>query len=107
MKTIQEQIEVMQHYAKFNDGVEQLYITTSSAISEKWNLKSSFPFDWQNYDYRIKEQKEIISMEKWLCKDDNLETFTIIEATNIDTLLLHYYDNISKIKLLETYEVQL
>ena len=101
MKTIQEQIEVMQHYA--NGGEVEFYDKTH----DNWIKKDINSFNWIDRDYRIKEQKKTITIEKWLCKDDNLETFTIIEATNINTFLLHYYDNISKIKLLETYEVVL
>ena len=102
MKTIQEQIQIMTHY--LNGGevqcrIDNEYKDFEKGVSPSWN--------WQHYNYRIKERKKTISIEKWLCKDDNLETFTIIEATNIDTLLLHYYNNISKIKLLETYEVEL
>lgn len=104
MKTIQEQIEVMQHYANGGEvqcrtNYEGDYEDFEKGVGPSWN--------WQNYDYRIKEQKKTISIEKWLCKDNNLETFVILEATNIDTLLFHYYDNISKIKLLETCEVEL
>lgn len=101
MKTIEEMIEVMQHFA--NGGEVERFKET---IGE-WERIKDPKFDWLNKNYRIKEQKKTITIEKWLCKDNNLETFVILEANNIDTLLLHYYDNISKIKLLETCEVEL
>lgn len=104
-KTIKEQIKVMQHYANFNDEVEQLYITTSSAISEKWTLKSSVPFDWQHYDYRIKEQKKTINIEKWLIESDG--RYIVKECNDSELLKMVNSYNWKKVKLLETYEVEL
>lgn len=101
MKTIQEQIQIMTHY--LNGGEVEVYADMTCT----WRHIPNPVWDWSTYKYRIKEQKKSIAIEKWLCKDNNLETFVILEANNIDTLLLHYYDNISKIKLLETYEVEL
>lgn len=99
-KTIQEQIEVMQHYAK---GGEVEIFTNS-----KWGDISSGGFaNWNfaKYDFRIKEQKKTITIEKWLLENDD-EAIIIIEVNNrrIDT-----WTNVGwkKLKLLETYEVEL
>ena len=97
-KTIQEQIEIMKHYEKFNDEIEQVYISSSSTVSEKWKLKSSFPFDWHNYDYRIKEQKKTITIEKWLCKNGDNSYYTV-ETNDIS--------GYEKVKLLDSYEVEI
>ena len=105
-KTIQEQIEIMKHYEKFNDEVEQLYVSSSSAVSEKWKLKSSFPFDWYNYDYRIKEQKKTITIEKWLLKTYSEARYDIVETSNITDYVMSCI-GWKKVKLLETYEVEL
>lgn len=99
-KTIQEQIEIMKHYEKFNDEVEQLYVSSSSAVSEKWKLKSSFPFDWYNYDYRIIQEKKTITIEKWLCILDDGE-YRIFETSDISMV------GINKVKLLDKYKVEL
>ena len=104
IKTIQEQIEIMQHYAKFNDEVEQLYISSSSAVSEKWQLKSPFPFDWYNFDYRIKEQKKTITIEKWLVTTDFSYNFTV-ETDDIERLCTR--EELIKVKRLDYYEVEL
>lgn len=66
-KTIQEQIEIMQHYA---NGGEVEYIHKSSS-KEEWILKvnKDIAFNWEYKDYRIKEQKKTITIEKWLHED--------------------------------------
>jgi len=97
MKTIQEQIEVMQHFA--NGGK----IETKAFHNSDW-IGVDFPkWDWSIQDYRIKEQKETITIEKWVLKHN--EDLTIIEGTNIR---LSTWINLGwiKVKLLDSYEVQ-
>lgn len=48
MKTIQEQIKVMQHFAK--GGKVEYFDST------RWDKKITDVFDWKNIDYRIKEK---------------------------------------------------
>lgn len=98
-KTTQEQIEVMQHYIK--DGAVEVY----SKGTNTWNLISNPDWDWHNSDYRIKEQKKTITIEKWLLEDDD-EAIITIEVNNIR---LDTWTNLGwkKLKLLETYEVEL
>ena len=96
-KTIQEQIEVMQHFA---NGVEIEYYE-----NKEWFKAHAPTWDWHDYDYRIKEQKKTITIEKWLLENDD-EEIIIIEVNNrrIDT-----WTNLGwkKLKLLETYKVEL
>ena len=91
MKNIEEQIKVMQHYA--NGG----------KVENKRNgiwYNCEYPvWNW-NTDYRIKEEKKTITIEKWLCTNDFGDYFIVkLGKNNIGTL--------SKIKLLESYEVEL
>ena len=90
MKTIQEQIEVMQHYA--NGGGVEIFSNNNwvDAISPGWN--------WNHCDYRIKEQKKTVIIEKWLCKDGDT-SYYIVETSDIS--------GYEKVKLLNTYEVEL
>ena len=102
MKTIQEQIEVMQHFA--NGGEVEFY----SNFNKRWEESSTPVWDWRSTDYRIKEQKKTIAIEKWLiCKTSYMgnECLEIIEGNS--TLFDGYYDKSVKVKLLETYEVEL
>ena len=68
MKTIQEQIEVMQHYA--NGGEIEIF------TNNKWGevINSGFAnWNFAKYDFRIKEQKKTITIEKWLCEYNRCE----------------------------------
>ena len=93
MKTIQEQIEIMQHYA--NGGEVEYY---NEGGSKRGIMKSTDAFDWGNYDYLIKKQKNTITIEKWLCKEGN-DSYYIAEVSDIS--------GYEKVKLLESYEVEL
>ena len=91
---LKEMIKVMQHY---ENGGEVEYSNRESNI---WSGASTPVWNWVDYDYRIREQKQKVTIEKWLVKNSNNEYF-IREAERKHLL----YDN--KVKLLETYEVEL
>ena len=93
MKTINEMIKVMQHYA--NNGEVEIY-----AVADGWVDHNKPSWDWSCSDYRIKEEKKTVIIEKWLVKfkDD----YYTQETSNIDT----FWKN-EKVKLLETYKVEL
>ena len=97
-KTIQEQIEVMQHFA--NGGEVEYY------ENKKWFKVSVPTWDWYNYDYRIKEQKKTITIEKWLLKTYSEARYDIAETSNITDYVMSCI-GWEKVKLLETYEVEL
>ena len=102
MKTIEEQIEVMQHYA--NGGKVEVYVDDLCTWGKAYNPT----WDWSIYNYRIKEQKKTVVIEKWLIQKTiyaGNECLEIIEGNK--TLFDSYYDKSVKIKLLETYEVEL
>ena len=98
---IEEMIKVMQHFA---DGGEVEFSNDEfkSVLGEanKENDKG-LNWNWDELDYRIKEQKQKVTIEKWLCKDIEND-FIIIESSNINNC-----DCCEKIKLLETYEVEI
>jgi len=98
-KTIQEQIEIMKHYA--NSGEVEYY----DRVKEIWLKKDIGEFDWKNVDYRI---KKTITIEKWLCEYDRCgklegsKRFFILEK-----VVPFEFGNGKKVKLLDTYEVEL
>ena len=101
IKTIQEQIEVMQHYA--NGGEIEIF------TNEKWGDVTNGGFaNWNfaRYDFRIKEQKKTITIEKWLLKTYSESRYDIAETSNITDYLMGCI-GWEKVKLLETYEVEL
>ena len=87
-----EMIKVMTHYL---NGGEVEYTETGF---NKWRIASDPSWNWYDYNYRIKGQK--VTIEKWLC-ENNKGDFIVFETMNIDE---YYY---KKIKLIESYEVEL
>lgn len=95
---LKEMIKVMQHY---ENGGEVEYSTNNfNTIVGTANKKrvGDLTWDWGAFKYRIKEPKQEVIIEKWLCKSGE-NSFYIHEGTNADGL--------EKVKLLDTYEVEL
>ena len=92
---LKEMIKVMQHYA---DGGE-VEIRLKDDDNDTWEKPNRTSWNWGEYDYRIKEQKQKVTIEKWLCKDRE-DNYIVIEGSNV--VLFRF----EKIKLLETYEVE-
>ena len=95
MKTINEMVKVMQHYAnggliEFTDSGERYWMSIKEPV-----------WDWVCFDYRIKEEKKTVTIEKWLCKN-KLHVYYIVQSSDINCL---YHSE--KVKLLETYKVEL
>ena len=91
---LKEMIKVMQHYK--NGGVIQRCNFGSHNNSDI--TTEGYLFNFCDYKYRIKEPKQEVIIEKWLCKSGE-NSFYIHEGTNADGL--------EKVKLLDTYEVEL
>ena len=95
---LKEMIKVMQHFA---DGGDVL-----CRVKEDENLqwyKCVNPlWDWFEFDYKIKEPKQIIIIERWLMQSTIDEEYRIIDTSLVDEVA-HF----KKIKLLESYEVDL
>lgn len=94
-KDLKEQIEIMTHY--LNGGE----IECSIKRQQDWKSYSSYYWNWQKMDYRIKEQKQKVTIEKWLCTA-NQGYFVVIETSDIDAYIYP-----KKVKLLESYEIEL
>ena len=93
-KTIREQIKVMQHFAN-GDKIE-----TRAFHNIDWPGVDFPKWDWSMKDYRIKEQKKTITIEKWLVQFDD-EEYRIMHSSDISK------SSATKVKLLDTYEVEL
>ena len=91
---LKEMIKVMQHFA---DGGEVEAIDKVNDCGG-WYDATTPCWDWDEFDYRIKKQKEKVTIEKWLCKSGE-NSFYIHEGTDADGL--------EKVKLLDTYEVEI
>ena len=98
-----EMIKVMQHYADGGDVEysEDCFKTIKGESNNKNRLGLSW--DWNEFDYRIKEQKQKVIIEKWLCQDIGSGEYFIYDTSKIDL-----YINCSiKVKLIESYEIEL
>lgn len=103
MKTIEEQIAVMQHFA---NGGEVEYYNRNEDI---WQLKDMGNFNWKSVDYRIKEQKQTVNIERWLlsCNETDKHYNLIVETSNIENYIFDWSNAYKKVKLLDSYEVEI
>ena len=100
--TLREKIEVMQ---AFERGEE---IESKAKVDITWDLVDLPTWDWTNREYRIKpKQKQVVAIEKWLIYDNLSKSYAVAEESNIDGYISDDRAYLSKVKLLDTYEVEL
>ena len=96
---LKEMIKVMQHYE--NGG--EVEFKKKDEDDTKWRIP--FPtWNWDDFKYRIKEQKQKVTIEKWLIEENNIKF--VVETFDVDSLLKSF-PTAKKLKLIETYEVEL
>ena len=95
---LSEMIKVMQHFEN-GGGVE-----CSSKGKGLWNTlsNSNHYWNWQTMDYRIKEPKQKVTIEKWLMQSTIDDEYRILETSLVDTIV-----GFKKVKLIKSYEVEL
>ena len=95
---LKEMIKVIQHYENGGDVEFKRTIEDDT----KWEKLLPVPvWNWERFDYRIKEEKQKVTIEKWLCRDND-EEFVIYETSNVDK-----NRELAKIKFIESYEIEL
>lgn len=94
---ISEMIKVMQHY---EDGGEVDF--REKGYDMTWRKSNDPSWNWYRYNYQIKEQKQKVTIEKWLMQSTIDEEYRIIETSLVDKVV-----NFKKVKLIESYEVEL
>ena len=99
---LKEMIKVMQHYedcgeVEFSDDNFEMVIGKANKEDD-----GELCWNWEEFDYRIKEQKQKVTIEKWLIKDVNSSEHFIIESSDVDK-----YKHYEKVKLVESYEIEL
>ena len=95
---VSEKIKVVQH---FKDGGE-VEFNPRSSDSTLW-IKTSFPnWNWVDFNFRIKEPEEKITIEKWLMQSTIDKEYRIIETSLVDKVV-----NFKKVKLIKSYEIEL
>ena len=96
-KDLKEQIEIMIHY--LNGGEAECV----EKGNDNWEIVTNPLWNWDDFEYRIKEQKQKVTIEKWLMRGDTGSCF-VLEG---NSSYFEDYRNITKVKLLDTYEVEL
>ena len=95
-KDLKEQIEIMTHY--LNGGE----VECVEKGNDNWEIVTKPLWNFDDFEYRIKEPKQKVTIEKWLCSDKQ-GGIVVIETTNIE----EYIYITKKLKLIESYEVEL
>ena len=95
---LKEIIKVMQHY---ENGGEIEYSNKDDG-STSWMKCNNPAWDWFEFEYCIKEPKQKVTIEKWLMQSTIDKEHRIIETSLVDKIV-----NFKKVKLIESYEVEL
>ena len=98
--TLREKIECMEAFER-GECVE---VRTDKTVAGQWRVTIDPLWDWNNNDYRIEPKpKQTVTIEKWLINYKALKM--IVEVTDTERFLLEFGGE--KVKLLDTYEVEL
>ncbi len=97
-KTLKEKIKVMEHY---ENGGE---VECVEKGNNNWEIVTKPLWNWDDFAYRIKEQKQKVMIEKWLVEESNIKV--VVEASDIDSWLKPL-PTAKKLKLIESYEVEI
>ena len=93
---LKKMIKVMQHFA---DGGE---VECTETGFDDWEKAYHPCWNWSDYNYRIKEPKQKITIEKWLMQSTIDNEYRIFETSLVDTVV-----KFKKVKLIKSYEVEL
>ena len=96
--TLREKIEVMESFER-GEEIE----CTTTWYDTNWHYVKEPKWDWREVDYRVKPKpKQTVTIEKWLYNDGR-GAFLVLEGN--DKRFAGAL--ITKVKLLDTYEVEL
>ena len=78
-------------------------IEVSYVKQAKWADISNPDWNWTYYDYRIKPKpKQVVVIEKWLC--EYCGSYVVVAGNDLNFMRNEMF---TKVKLLNTYEVEL
>ena len=100
--TLREKIEVMEAFER-GEEIEVSYVKQA-----KWTDISNPDWSWGAYNYHIKPKpKQVVVIEKWLIYDNLSKSYSIAEESNSDCYISDDRAYLSKVKLLDTYKVEI
>ena len=97
-KDLKEQIEIMTHY--LNGGE----IECVEKGNDNWEIVTKPLWNWDDFEYRIKESKQKVIIRKWLIEENDIKF--VVETSDIDSWLKSF-PTAQKLKLIESYEVEI
>ena len=100
---LSEMIKVMQHYE--SGGLVEY--SEKKDGSNHWTTVTSPSWDWVYFEYRIKEQKQKVTIEKWLCEYLGCKELKGSKRFFIIEKVVPFEVAGKKVKLIESYEVEL
>ena len=104
---LKEMIKVMQHY---EDGgeIEYTHNKLNNVFGEAIKKHDgNLGWDWDTYTYRIIQPKQKVTIEKWLCEYVGCEELKGSKRFFIIEKVVPFEVAGKKLKLIETYEVEL
>ena len=100
-KDLKEQIEIMTHY--LNGGE----VECVEKGNDNWEIVTNPLWNWDDFEYRIKKQKQKVTIEKWLCEYAGCEKLKGSKRFFIIEKVVPFEVAGKKVKLIESYEVEL
>ena len=97
--TLREKIETMEAFER-GEEIEIAYCGGND-----WSVDREPEWAFSIRDYRIKPKKQTVTIEKWLVKSGFSDYHKVVEASS-GFIKTHYAEE-DKVKLLNTYEVEL
>ena len=104
---LKEMIKVMQHY---EDGgeIEYTHNKLNNVFGEAIKKHDgNLGWDWDTYTYRIIQPKQKVTIEKWLCEYVGCEKLKGSKRFFIIEKVVPFEVAGKKVKLIESYEVEL
>ena len=95
-KDLKEQIEIMTHY--LNGGE----VECVEKGNDNWEIVTKPLWNFDDFEYRIKEPKPKVTIERWLMQSTIDKEYRIIETSLVDKVV-----NFKKVKFIESYEIEL
>ncbi len=101
-KDLKEQIEIMTHY--LNCGEVEFSDDNFETVMGKANKEDDgeLCWNWDEFNYRIKESKQKVTIAKWLMQSTIDKEYRIIETSLVEKVV-----NFKKVKFIDSYEIEL